>query len=267
MKSILFFLLLILPLEGLAENDAGPLGFGNSQLKREMETDRPDFTEATSTIEPGHMQFEMGLSFTEDDESDTEEFGAPELLVRIGLLQDLELRFEWGGYRYIDDDANQTIEGVSDLSVGFKHAIYEQGKYNPDVSLIIALKTPVGSNELTADEAEPALKLLLAYDIDEQFSLGSNINFTGPVEDGDRFFQQEVSLALGIALTESLGSYLEFIGIYTNSDASSSKPLNSFSGGFTYALSQNLQLDIFSGFGISSRADDFFTGLGLSFRI
>jgi hypothetical protein len=72
--------------------------------------------------------------------------------------------------------------------------------------------------------------------------------------------------ALGIGLPETLGAFVEFFGdIPTYSQGPG--PGNSFNGGFTCLLTDNLQLDASGGVGLSKAADDWFAGIGLSFRL
>lgn len=48
--------------------------------------------------------------------------------------------------------------------------------------------------------------------------------------------------------------------------SASGGPSNSFDGGFTYLLRDDLQVDASAGVGLSDDADDWFVGLGLSLR-
>ncbi|GIW95826.1 MAG: hypothetical protein KatS3mg110_3867 [Pirellulaceae bacterium] len=60
-------------------------------------TDRPDFTEASSTVPRGRVQFETGYTFTYDVEDGVihRAHTAPELLVRYGFSDDIEFRLAW----------------------------------------------------------------------------------------------------------------------------------------------------------------------------
>ena len=120
----------------VATADTGPLGFGDALFDQEMETDRPDFTEGTQAVQSGHFQLELGYSFVRDSDSDTEEHAAPESLLRIGLMSDLELRLAWDGYRNLEVD-DSTTDGVGDMSVGFKYRFTDQTDSLPALGLIV----------------------------------------------------------------------------------------------------------------------------------
>jgi hypothetical protein len=69
-----------------------------------------------------------------------------------------------------------------------------------------------------------------------------------------------------MGLTERLGAFVEFFGdipTFSNSPG----PANSFDGGFTYLLSNNVQLDASAGVGLSQAAEDWFASIGVSFRL
>ncbi len=70
---------------------------------------------------------------------------------------------------------------------------------------------------------------------------------------------------LGFGLTDSLGAFLEIYGEIGLSAGGS--PRHLFDGGFTYLVRDNVQLDIVAGIGISDPADDWFVGIGVSFRL
>jgi len=262
---LLFFLgaSLLFIANGWAET--GPLGFGKAEFSEGMETDRPDFTEGTLTVEPGHLQLEIGYSFTYDDDVDSEEHGVPESLLRVGLLENLELRLVWDGYRFLDV-GDSSSDGAGDISVGFKNRIAPQSEYLPAISTILEVGIPTGSREFTSDDSVPAVKLLLAYEF-ESFALASNVNFASPVEGGERFFETSASLTAAVGITDKVGTYLEYFGFYPNSDAPSSKGTNFLNAGFTYGVNESLQFDILIGFGLNNEAEDFFTGAGVSYRL
>ncbi|HVR97870.1 MAG TPA: transporter, partial [Thermoanaerobaculia bacterium] len=67
-----------------------------SGLPEPLVTDRPDFTESTSTVAPGHFQVEGGATLARVEDEDSETWG--EVLVRYGLGPRLEARLAAGSY-------------------------------------------------------------------------------------------------------------------------------------------------------------------------
>jgi len=271
-KSFVLVCACLLAVSAFAEK--GPLGFGVAPLSQAMETDRPDFTEGTQTIQGGHLQLEAGYTFTYNDEDnfETKSHIFPEFLLRVGLATDLELRLGWEGYASeetettLDGSLEEDIDGATDMSVGFKHRMYTQDGLAPNFGYIFELGLPVGSTEFGSDKVEPAIKFLWAYDLGIKVGLAGNLNFAAPVIEDERFFETSASATIGYALTEKVGSYFEYYGLYPESSAPENDT-HFLNGGFTWGLTPNFQLDIRAGFGLNDESDDFITGAGFAWRM
>lgn len=225
-------------------------------------TDRPDFTESAETVGPGRFQFEGGYTFTQRDE-DTEH-SLPELLVRIGLLEQLELRL---ALNYLAADlVESNAQGLEDLSLGAKIKLVEGSAdfdlVRPHIALVVQTTLPTGSSGFGADHPRPQVILALGWDLSERFSLGSNLDYAYLSEDGGQFHQFSGSLVLGYKLTEKWGTYIEYFGF---EPASQNHPNeNFFDGGFTYLVNDNLQLDARAGVGaFNGKSPDYFGGVAI----
>lgn len=241
------------------------------QFQEDMETDRPDFTEGPKTIEPGHLQVELGYTFIRDDEDGVEkkEHALPGSLLRVGLPSDLEFRLSWDGYSFEELEeagASRDHDGGTDVAVGGKYRLIEDGDFA--LSLLAELTLPAGARNKTSDAVEPQLSFLWAYDLTDVLGLAGNVNLSSVIaEDGERIFEPSNSLALAYDLNESFGSYVEYFGFYPTESAEDAEDEHYLNAGLTYAVSSNVQLDTLIGFGLNEDADDLFTGLGLSFRL
>jgi len=87
---------------------------GKAAEGQELVTDRPDFTESAIVIPAKTVQIESG--FTWIDESTSEALSGPEVLVRWGLSERLELRI--GLPDWVDPRGGSS--GVGDSSIGAK---------------------------------------------------------------------------------------------------------------------------------------------------
>ena len=250
--------LLTLPAPLLAAEP--PLGFGVAGFAEPLESDRPDFTEGTRSIAPGHLQLEIGYTYTRDSVGDSREHTLPEALLRAGLSQDIELRLGVPGYVRAGADG-VTEEGLADSSVGLKVRLFEGPV---PVSIISALTLPIGSSELSADGVEPEAKLCWAYDLAPTIGIAGNLNIAWP-DPGERFLEPSASLTIGTDLTEELGGYLEYFGFYPV-DTDSEDETHYLNGGVTLALSDNMQLDARVGAGLNDDAADLFSGVGFVVR-
>ncbi len=86
-----------------------------------------------------------------------------------------------------------------------------------------------------------------------------------PTENGSRFFQTSASVTIAIAVTERLGAYPEYFGLYPNTEGSDSA--HTINGGLTYLISNDFQIDARLGAGLNEEASDVFTGVGFAWRL
>lgn len=246
-------------------------------------TDRPDFTEASSVVGLGIVQLETGYTFVyRDDERDgsiTRTHNAPEFLWRIGIHEDVELRLIWNYVweRSRTGGAVSSPEGAEDFAFGAKFALFEEQGLRPETALILDSTFQTGAQAFRTEDVQLGSNLLYSWSLPHDWSLAGStglgtatedILVTGgevPVMDRDGHVVLHQSVALGIPLSDAIGMYLEYFGLYTLG-RESNFPENYVDGGFTYLLNNDVQLDARAGKGLNDHADDFFSGVGASLR-
>ena len=236
---------------GLGEADA---------LAEDLVTDRPDATESSSVLQPGYVQAELGWLFT--DSGDAENHELPQTLIRMGVVDRVELRLGWSGY--IDADPPEEGDGVGAGELGTKIYLAEERGVFPEAALLAAVSVPWGEDDVSSNEMDPSFRFVFSHTLSDAFSLGCNLGAEWTTEDDSTLGSFVYTVALGVGLSRSLGAYVEFFG-----DVGLSAPgtAHSFDGGLTYAVRDNLQLDVLAGVGLSDDADDWFAGTGVSYRL
>jgi hypothetical protein len=240
-----------------------------SSLPDPLDTDRPDFTEGTSTVPLGHYQLEGGYTFTRFGEEDSSSLG--ELLLRIGAGERMEARLGIGSYTRIDTGVSgaPTLSGYEDPTIGVKIRLTPEDTNllppgHPQLAILLATSVPVGSDDLTSDEWQPEGKLALGWDFTDRFSLGSTLIYGYPSDGDERFHQFAASLSAAYSLTDRLGAYLEGYGFNKESlDGSSTTYLNT---GLTFGISNDLQVDVRVGAGLDDPSPNWFAGVGGAVR-
>lgn len=254
------------------------LGLPAAPLTEPLVTDRPDFTESAVTVPWGHLQLETGYTFTyrSGDGVRSKDHTLPEMLMRVGLVENVELRVGWEGWSFTQElyreknDAGRTVhrddhvDGGTDMTVGFKFHLLDQKGLIPDFGVIVDTSLPTGEIGKTSGDVDPKIGLLWGYDLNDDWALSGNINFEVPTSDCERFFQTSASISLGYSITEKIGSYVEYYGFYPNDLGTDCA--HYINGGLTYLLTDNVQLDVRLGHGLNHEADDLFAGVGLSVR-
>lgn len=228
-------------------------------------SDRPDFTESTGTIAPGHVQVEAGVTWQELGEEDS--LTAGEVLVRFGLGESLEARLGVGSWTRVDVPGAR-LDGYEDPTLGLKLRLTPTADDRPPgfpaASLLLGTTVPVGSDDLTSDEWEPEARLALDWIVTDLLSVGANIGVAWPSADGDRFDQLLASVTLGIAATDRLGIFVETYGFSEEEpDGDATQYADT---GVTFALTDDLQLDARIGFGLNDPSPERFIGVGVAAR-
>lgn len=257
------------------ENDRNgdELGARNDPRSKPLQSDRPDFTEASTTVGKGVVQFEGGYTYTRDREGNTTTtpHSYPQSLLRIGLFAD------WFEFRLGQDfsdirttgEVNSHITGAEDTYLGIKLALTEQAKFLPETALILQATIPTGHSSLTADLTLPGINFLFSWEvIKDKIDIGGSLQVNKAVDDlGSSYFEIAQSLTVGYTLTERLGAYTEWYALYPSGALSPNiGPQYYFDGGFTYKVTKNIQFDINAGIGLNREADDYFIGSGIVLR-
>ncbi|WNM57977.1 transporter [Candidatus Nitrospira allomarina] len=226
-------------------------------------TDRPTFSLSPATIPKGRIQIETGYTFSLEKASpDVKTHNFPETLVRIGLTEIVEFRVEWPTLTYIDN--GQDVNGFNDLALGFKVQVLQQQGFRPRLSFVGRLSIPTGDKDFSSDRVDPLFRTILTYAVNERVGLFGTVNVGSPTSQGTRFVQVSSSLGLSAAIRDRLTGFVEYFGLYPRDVASGSA--NFLQTGVLYHLTDNLQLDVRVGGGLTHGSDDFLTGAGISWR-
>ncbi|MHB9066842.1 MAG: transporter [Pirellulaceae bacterium] len=249
-----------------AEPNGGP-----PSLDEPLSSDRPDFTEASCTVGQGVTQLEMGYTFFHDrgPTSRVQSHSYPELLLRAGAFADwFELRVGWnfGSSSESFDTLTRSHSGSEDLYVGAKLGLTPQQGVWPEMALVPQMSVPLGG-DFGTEEVLPGINWLYGWDLTEVLSTTSNTQINMAIDDetNDKFLEFAQSWAIGCDLTECVGVYTEWF-VIVPAGAESIQTEHYFDAGLTYRLTNDLQLDMRIGKGVSSDAVDYFAGAGVVVR-
>lgn len=248
--------------ESSAESAGGP------DLNEPLVTDRPDFTEASSTVGRRVAQLELGYTFSFDDAAGTKtrSHSFPEPLLRYVIAQDwLELRLGWN---YASESMNGLrADGAEDVYLGAKLGLTAQDGFLPEMALVPQMTVPTGATAFTANELLPGVNWLYGWDINDFVSTAGSTQFNRAIDEGTgrAYTEWAQSWTVGYSLTDRVGAYTEWYGFFPHS-SDTAKPEHYFNGGFTFLLTDDIQWDVRAGVGLNDAADDGFVGTGLSIR-
>jgi hypothetical protein len=234
----------------------------------ELITDRPDQTESSATVPRKSLQIETGVVFENysNGSSSIKNWGLGTTLFRYGLLENLELRlgtsYQVSTLKNDFASADSVQQGMGPVSAGMKVYITQEKGFWPEVAILADLTI----NQLAALDFRPTynystLKIAASHTLNNRFGLGYNLGYAYNGTNPKGYFIY--SIALGMSISERLGAYLESYG---NFDPGAI-PRHRFDGGFTYLISQNMQIDIAGGFGPKDTATMIYGSVGFSWRI
>ena len=237
-----------------------------------LEADRPDFTESPSTVGLGRLQIEGGWTYLHDRSAgiDANLHSLPELLLRYGVTERIEFRLSWLGYLNYRDRDIQTgeiysFDGSSDLWIGCKLQITDESGWQPRSALIASVKAPIGVSEWTSHGSDTILNYNYGWGITDKLSLAGSTGTWWTQFEGDHYAVMHQSAVVGLGITERLGCYLEWFGLFFHG-TDDVRPDHYLDGGFTYLVTEDFQLDWRLGVGLNESADDLFTGIGFAVR-
>ena len=240
--------------------------------------DRPDFTEATSTVGRGVLQFEFGYTFGFDDAggATTRAHSYGEPLLRAGFLADrLEFRIGAGAATLSTeaDGHTATESGIGDLYLGVKLALTQQRGVFPATSVLPQLTLPTGGEAFSAGRSLPGVNFLYSWELAETVSLAGSTQVNAAVGDRNQDYREWAqSLSLGVALDDRTGLYGEWYafvpsGLDAPAGLPSERTEHYLNSGLTRLANEDLQLDIRAGLGLNDEAEDVYVGAGVVFRV
>lgn len=245
----------------VGQTTARPHGGCERPADAELISDRPDATESAATIPARCWQLEGGATWDETGENESLTWG--ELLARYGVGERWELRF--GVPSYVDPDIGPA--GFEDASLGVKVVLARRDPdrpRRPEAALLADATLPTGETGLREPHVQPGALLALAWPLGTRTELATNVGAAYASVEGESFGVALASVAVGRELTERLGGYVELFGVSRDEPGGSARTF--FDGGFTWAVTADLQLDLRAGVELGSDDDTRFFGAGLVWR-
>ncbi|MFZ5494775.1 MAG: transporter [Verrucomicrobiota bacterium] len=247
------------------------------ELLRALSTDRPDQTESPYTVDAGHWQIEMDLcNLTHDHDT----AGGADLRVRewrlapvnlkLGLTSRLDVQFMLDPHvsSRVEDRTTGAVtraSGVGDVTTRIKFNLRGNDGGPTAFAVMPFVKWPLSASEVRNGETEGGVIAILGYELPGGWG-SAVMTEVDSVSDGagGRDTEWINSITFARDLTARLGGYLELFTVI--SDAPGADWQAQFDLGLTYAVSDDVQLDVGCNFGITESAPDYQPFLGLSRR-
>jgi hypothetical protein len=245
-------------------------GGPEAEAEEPLETDRDAFTPSTKTASPGRFIVEAAYSYLDNPRTPATQ-SYPELFVRYGLTERIELRLGWnyevGGRATAISGAltgelgeeEPKIEHARFLFYGVKVALTEQSKLVPESVLLLQGLTPT-RGEGTATEI--LLGYVFGWKLANDWKLDSAIRVGTASPTGAVW---SPSTVLRIPLGTRWGVHLEYFGQFTEDHV----PVfvhHFFSSGVRYLITPDLEIGVRLGCGLNEQTTRFFANAGFGWR-
>ena len=245
---------------------------------RDMSTDRPDQTESPYTVDAGHFQVEADIvKYTYDRNKQNGEntrsrswnFAVPNL--KLGLTNSTDIQFVVDNYvtqTASDKLANTTdkTDGFGDITIRLKQNLWGNDGGQTAFALMPYIKAPTNTNNLGNDDVEWGLIAPLAIDLGNGYGIGlmTQVDYLKDADDSGYHPSFVNTATLAVEWTDKIGSYYE---IFTEKGTDTGdRWAVMLDTGVTYALNDNVQLDMGMNVGVTEAADDFQPFVGITYR-
>lgn len=241
-------------------------------FERHLETDRDSFTPATTTVDPGRWIAESSYSFI-DNRRAPETHSFPEVLLRYGLSERIELRLGWnfevggGGNVVSSIEGEEGLEGPklereSRALYGLKWRFTDQAKWIPESSFIVQGFTPT-SGDATATEA--SVTYVWGWELPRRWKLDGAIRYASSTDHADDFTIWNPSAVLRVPLNERVNVHTEYFGAIPQGRAGGQSQ-HFFSPGLHYLLTPDVEIGFRVGWGLNDASARFFSNAGIGVR-
>ncbi len=241
-----------------------------AQSSEPIVTARPSFTETPLVVAPKVVQFETGVLWGTEAAAGltSKELSAPNLLLRLGMTERLELRVGMQGLvrDRIDRSGRPNADwrtSASNTAVGVKYQIAHQEGLGLDLAVVAVVSIPTGGGT-SSGNADPSVTLAWGRTLGRA-SVTGNVNWSAPTApDDERERVLDGSLSVGHPLWGSWGAFWE--AVVTTVDDSDAPSAWTGNAGITRLVGNNVKLDVHLGLGLNDTAQDWALGAGVSYR-
>lgn len=229
-----------------------------------LNPDRPGESKTPELVKGNHLQFEVG--FMKEKINDNQKlYQHPEVVLRYGLFNALELRMELVSQTVKDNISRKNINGILPVYFGVKAKILPEYKWLPSIGALAEVGVPsLASGDYFVDGIPFKFRTLFNNNINSKFSIQYNIgvawNETNNQKDNKQWMY---TFSPAYKISEKVHVFLEEYAFLRNGTSAE----HYFDGGVQYFINKDLVIDLCSGVGLSDISSQFFVEGGVSYRL
>jgi hypothetical protein len=245
--------------------------------REEIETDRDSFTPSTTLAPHGRLIVESAYSFL-DNRGFKETHSFPEMILRYGLSERIELRLGWnmevgGGGSEVSGSAGEgtlfdhedNVENEHNAFYGAKFRLTDQDRRLPRSILILQGYTPTGGSEGVSTATQLFATYAAGWEFANQWRVDGAMRYGYDSERGDRFNDWAPSVVLRVPIGEKLAMHAEYFGIFTTGRERNANR-QFFSPGLHTLVTPDLEIGFRLGWGLNDQSTRFFVNAGVGWQ-
>jgi hypothetical protein len=243
---------------------------GANDVPRSAPPEKIALADRISALTRGRVQIEGGYAFVYDaaEGSRVTEHTVPDLLLRVGLTERLELRIGWPGYvstRYEGRLAADSTGRTLDPNVGFMFDLWPQQGPIPQTAVLAAVPITLEGDPTVMNSLQPLSELLYCWYLSDRLALGGTTGVALFRDDGDDFIQFQQSINLDVLLHDRLSTFAEW-QLFADHGSVDDGPQHLLSAGLSWLWTDRFQVSWRAGGGLNDRAPDLLTDLRFALR-
>ena len=228
------------------------------------------WTQKMTSLARGRTQLEGGYSYLRGSSggSDWTQHAIPDMLLRFGLTERLELRLGWPGYVTSDTDdpaIGNGFSGTLDPNVGLLYDLWGQHGWLPQTAVLAAVPVPLEGNPFALNSLQPLTELMYAWQTSDRTAITGRSGFAIFDAAGDNYTQFQQSLSLDVILTERLGTFVSW-DMLADHGSWNDTSQHMVGGGLSFLLTERFAISWRSAVGINSAAPDFLNDIRFAYR-
>jgi hypothetical protein len=228
------------------------------------------WTQKIARLARGRTQLEGGYSYLRGSVggSDWTQHALPDMLLRFGLTDRLELRLGWPGYvsSSSDDPAiSSGFTGSLDPNVGLLYDLWGQRDWLPRAAVLVAIPVPLEGNPFALNSLQPLTELMYSWETSDRTAVTGRSGFAIFETAGDNDTQFQQSFSFDVILTQRLGAFVSW-DMLVNQGSWNDSSQHMAGGGLSFALTDRLAICWRSAVGLNSAAPDFLNDIRLVHR-
>ena len=232
-----------------------------------IQTDRPSVSTSASTVPPGAVQIESGLTYsrTSIGGSPADKQSTIELTWRVGLTERLEVRLEGNPLVVTRNDDDDTGLGNLTLDAKYRFLDGQEDSWRPSLGVLPFVTFPVAHEPHGTNIPDFGLIGLASFDFPLGLSLDANLGVGGKAQRPKGYLVQGFAAAsLGLDIGERWSTFVEVF--YSSAAKRGARDSVGFDAGVQFFVTRVIALDAGAQTSLAGPGPDYLFRAGLSIR-